>query len=430
VKRLRVLLSAYACEPDKGTEPEIGWNAANAMAQYHEVWVLTRANNRPAIEAALGRTPMRRLHFVYYDLKPWARWWKRGQRGVHLYYYLWQVGVHSVARRLHREVGFDLIHHMTIGKYWAPSLLALLPVPFVWGPVGGGESMPRSYWGNLSRHGKTYEILRDVGRWLGEHDPFVRLTARRSALALANTEETAERLRRLGAKDVRNLSHAGLRIEEIDHLAQCPLSNTEPVTFLSIGRLLAWKGFHLGLQAFARASFPLGAAEYWIIGNGPERKGLETLTSELGIADHVRFWGWLPREETLRKLRVSHVLVHPSLHDSAPGVCVEAMAAGRPVICLDLGGPATQVTAEAGVKVKAHDPEQAVRHLADAMRRLAQDSELREAMGRAGRLCSQVTYSWKGKGKLLDAIYADVVWGLSGHAGHPTHSRARECSPR
>ncbi len=428
MKRLRVLLSAYACEPDKGSEPGVGWSVAQEMAAYHDVWVLTRANNRSAITAALDGAPISRARFVHYDLPPWARWWKRGERGIRLYYYLWQVGAYFVARKLHGEVDFDLVHHVTVGKHWAPSFLVLLPVPFVWGPVGGAESAPRAFLRNFGSRGRAYERLRGVARWIGEHDPFVRLTAHRSALALAKTEETAERLRTLGAETVRVLSEAGLPADKMHRLAQCSISNDARITFIGIGRLLCWKGFHLGLRAFARAS--IEGAEYWIVGDGPERKTLENLAQELGLAGRIRFWGRLSHRETLRKLEEAHVLVHPSLHDSGGWVCVEAMAAGRPVICLDLGGPATQVTSEAGVKVKAHGPEQAVRHLADAMRRLAQDSELRQAMGRAGRRCSQETYSWKGKGKLLDAIYVDVVRGVSGHAGHPTYSRARECSPR
>ena len=55
--------------------------------------------------------------------------------------------------------------------------------------------------------------------------------------------------------------------------------------------------------------------------------------------------------------------------------CLEAMAAGRPVVCLDLGGPATQVTEETGIKVPAPVPNQAVSGLAEAMTRLARDSE-------------------------------------------------------
>jgi glycosyltransferase involved in cell wall biosynthesis len=403
VRRLRVLVSAYACEPAKGSEPGVGWRIAREMARDHEVWVLTRANNRPSIVAALDREPIPGLRFVYYDLDPRARWWKRGPRGVHLYYYLWQIGAYFVARRLHRSTTFDLVHHVTFGKYWAPSFLALLPVPFVWGPVGGAESVPKPLWRSFTLRGRTYEILRDVGRWCGEHDPFVRLTARRSALALAKTGETANRLRRLGAKTVCLFSEAGLPASELNGLAEHALPNRDPVRFISIGTLLQLKGFHLGLRAFALAD--LGDAEYWIIGDGPERRDLEALACELGIGNKVRFWGWLHREETLRKLGAGHVLVHPSLHESGGWVCVEAMAAGRPVICLNLGGPSAQLTEHTGIKVQAHDPDQVVRDLAAAMSRLAHSPELRQAMGKAGRQWVSETFCWEHKGKQLGTMY-------------------------
>jgi hypothetical protein len=150
---MKVLLSAYACEPGKGSEPGVGWNMAQALARHHEIWVLTRANNRLAIERELARVARPTLHFAYYDLPVWARWWKRRTRGVQLYYYLWQIGVYRVAQRLHRAIGFDLIHHATFGKYWVPSVLSLLPVPFVWGPVGGAESAPKAFWGHFSLRG-------------------------------------------------------------------------------------------------------------------------------------------------------------------------------------------------------------------------------------------------------------------------------------
>ncbi|HZF26454.1 MAG TPA: hypothetical protein VEZ88_09350, partial [Steroidobacteraceae bacterium] len=111
---LRVLLSAYACEPARGSEPGIGWNWARHLAEAgNEVCVLTRANNRMAIESSLRNDPVRRLRFAYYDLPGWARWWKRGGRGVHLYYLLWQWGAFRFARRLHRARAFDVVHHIT-----------------------------------------------------------------------------------------------------------------------------------------------------------------------------------------------------------------------------------------------------------------------------------------------------------------------------
>ena len=154
---MKVLLSAYACEPGKGSEPGVGWNWVRQIARFAEVWVITRANNRPVIEQALEREPLPNVHWVYFDLPRWARFWKKGQHGVHLYYYLWQIGIYFLAKRLHREVGFDLVHHVTFVNYWMPSFLSLLPPPFVWGPVGGGESAPKAFYRTFSWRGRLYE---------------------------------------------------------------------------------------------------------------------------------------------------------------------------------------------------------------------------------------------------------------------------------
>ena len=150
---MRILVSAYACSPGFGSEQGVGWNRALQLARFHEVWVVTRSKNRAAIEAALAREPRPNLHFLYQDLPRWARLWKKKRRGMHLYYYLWQMGAYWAGRRLHREVKLDQVHHVTFVNYWMPSFLALLPVPLVWGPVGGGETCPASFRPRLSWRG-------------------------------------------------------------------------------------------------------------------------------------------------------------------------------------------------------------------------------------------------------------------------------------
>ena len=70
----RILLSAYACEPGKGSEPAVGWMWATELAAAgHEVWVLTREANRSSIEAVIPPLNADRLHFHYCDLPHWAR---------------------------------------------------------------------------------------------------------------------------------------------------------------------------------------------------------------------------------------------------------------------------------------------------------------------------------------------------------------------
>jgi len=407
---MKVLVSAYACEPGKGSEPGVGWNWVRQIARFaDEVWVITRANNRPVIEEALKKEPLPNVHWVYFDLPRWARFWKKGQRGVHLYYYLWQVGIYFLARHLHREVQFEIVHHVTFGNYWMPSFLALLPVPFIWGPVGGGESAPKSFYSTFSMRGRIYEWIRDLARWFGEHDPFVKMTARRSAMTLSKARETANRLTQLGARYVSVLSEVALPEEEIVQLLSVPLHQGNPFRILSLGRLLHWKGFHLGLMAFARFVREFPQSEYWLVGDGPERRNLERLAQKLRIVDKVRFWGALPRAEALKKLAECDVLVHPSLHDSGGWVCVEAMAAGRPVICLDLGGPALQVTEETGFKIPAHAPEQVVAEMAEAMLKLAMDEDLRRRMGEEARRRVREEFSWERRGKELANIYRSVL---------------------
>jgi glycosyltransferase involved in cell wall biosynthesis len=379
------------------------------IARFAEVWVITRSNNREAIEKALAEEPLPNVHWVYFDLPRWARFWKKGQRGVHFYYYLWQVGIYFLARRLHRQVGFDLIHHVTFGNYWLPSFLALLPVPFVWGPVGGGESAPRAFYRTFSHRGKIYEFLRDIARWIGEHDPFTRLTAKKASVVLAKASETAERVMQLGAKNVQLLSEVAFSVTEIAELSSLPPHLSSPFRLISIGRLLHWKGFHLGLQAFAQFAKEFSDTEYWIVGDGPERKNLEQLARKLGIIDKVRFWGALPRSEALKKLSECDVLVHPSLHDSGGWVCVEAMASGRPVICLDLGGPALQVTEETGFKIPAYAPEQVIEDMAEAMKKLAQNSKLRVRMGEEGRKRVWESFSWERRGWEIEKIYREIL---------------------
>jgi glycosyltransferase involved in cell wall biosynthesis len=404
---MNILLSAYSCRPGMGSEPGVGWNTARELAQHLKVWVLTRSDNRPMIEAELAQNPIPGIRFIYFDL-PGVYWWKKGLQGVHIHYYLWQVKAYFVARQLHQEIGIDIIHHVTYVRYSSPSFLALLPIPFVWGPVGGGESAPKEFWKDFSLRGKTYELLRGWARYLGEQDPFVRMTARRSCIAYGTTDDTAHRLLAIGSKNVQVLSQVGLSPEEVEQLTQSPLSQEVPMRFLSIGRILHWKGFQLGLRAFAQASLP-SEAEYWIVGNGSEKAALQSLVKDLGIASQVKFFSEMPRPDLLDQLGSCLALVHPSLHESGGFICLEAMAAGCPVICLDLGGPASQVTIETGFKIAPCTPEQAISEIAEVMHRLTKEPALRMKLGQCGQSHVKKFYTWNAKTLIFSEMYQKLL---------------------
>jgi len=411
--RLKILVSAYACEPGKGSEPGVGWNWVSQISKCNDVWVITRSNNRQYIEEALSSSPMPSVHWIFFDLASWALFWKKKRRGIHLYYYIWQLGAYWHARQLHRKVKFDLVHHVTLVIYWMPSCLSLLRAPFVWGPVGGGDSIRFSLWRNLSWRGKLYETLRTVAQWISGSDPFLRFTARRAVLALATTRQTLRKLEALGCRNVQLYSQVALPESEIAQLGSTAMRDDHPFRLISIGMLVHLKGFDFSLKAFAQFSDRLPESEYWIIGEGPERSRLQALARDLGVTRQVTFWGALPRTEVLRKLVECDVMIHPALHDSGGWASLEGMAAGLPVIGLDAGGTALQLTDETGIKVPAFSPEQLVRDLTMAIKRLAKDRDLRLRLGQGAKQRVKNQFNWDEKGRAISELYRQTLGSAS-----------------
>ena len=287
--------------------------------------------------------------------------------------------------------------------------MALLPVSFLWGPVGGGESTPPALWWSLSPRGKIFEVLRMLARKMGEFDPFVRMTALRASIGLATTPETQSRLQALGCRHVSVVPAVGLGKDEIQTLSKIPARRGGKFRVLSVGRLMHFKGCHLGLRAFAKFKRQFPDCEYWLVGDGPEKKRLQNLARALHIEDAVKFRGNIPRDEVLEMLADCDVLLHPCLHDSGGWASLEAMAAGRPVICLDVGGPALQVTNETGIKVKADSIDGAVKGLANAITQLASDPDLRIRMGNASRRRVEEHFAWHRKGEYMSMIYENIL---------------------
>ena len=373
---MKLLLSAYACEPNKGSEPGVGWNWAQALLRLgFEVHVITRSNNRPGIESAL-RALNSPLRVAFYDLPGWARFWKHWPGGIYLYYLLWQVGAYRLAKRLHSKEKFDHVHHVTFASYRQPSFMGGLGIPFIFGPIGGGETMPRQFRRGIPLIGRIAEAVRDLGRALIAYDPLMRLTFSQAHTIACTTSETLAGIpRRYHAKCIVQPT-IGINVEEIE--SACGGSARKP-QFLYVGRLVYWKGAHLALRALAEVRRFIPQAKLKIIGDGSDREWLKTVAQDVGVMDYVEWLSAKPHDEILREYRASLAFVFPSLHDSGGMVVLEALAAGVPVVCLDLGGPGAIVTSSCGIVVKSRQASEGavVESLANAMILLATDAGYR-----------------------------------------------------
>jgi glycosyltransferase involved in cell wall biosynthesis len=383
---MKILLSAYACEPNKGSEPEVGWQIAVHLAVAgHDVWVVTRANNRESIERELRhRPPLPSLSFIFFDLPTWLRRWKSGRQGLYTYYLLWQWGAYRLAQKEHARVGFDVVQHVTLASIRFPSFMGGIGIPFIFGPVAGGETAPlRLRWG-CGWKGFVREALRDLSNLFIRVDPLVRSTLRRATRIFVTSEQT----RSLVPPVFRWKTAVRLAIGyDGPPAAESNAPGHEGFSILYVGEFLYLKGMHLGLRAFSLLLASCPNARLTLIGKGRAERDWKRLAAELQIQDRLTWIPWLTRHELLRRYGQHDVFLFPSLHDSGGFVLLESLSAGLPVVCFNLGGPGLIVDETCGrvISVDTGDRDAIVSRLAEELRRLAADQELRNRLSIGAR---------------------------------------------
>ena len=405
-RRLKVLISAYACEPNKGSEPEVGWQWALQMARFHEVTVLTRENNRAGIESELaklqGKQPLPR--FVYHDRSQLVLDFKRRFKSVKWYYLLWQHSARDVIAVLQAEHNFDLLHHVTFAGFRYPTAIWGHGVPTLWGPVGGIESVRLALlpWRHLPS--LLVESLRSLNNFV-QAAPFQVLTKRSRAttLILASTCEMQETFGRLGFKP-QLMPTIGLKVRELPFRPH--VIRRGPLRLLFVGNIITLKGVDLALHALKESGID---ATFTFFGSGNYEAAAQKLTSRLGLTERVFFKGRLPRLEILERYAEYDVFVFPSLHDTGGYALIEAMLNELPGVCLDCGGPGVAVPEGCGVKVPLGRRPPVITGLAQALRRYDADRALLLAEGQAARRFIFEKYDWDIKGLELNQIYAETV---------------------
>lgn len=411
--RLKVLVSAYACHP-LATEESfpgeaiLGWNILRQLCRFHDVTVLTRPYNKEALERGLAENGLTAACF-YPSLPRAFSPLLKHYLGFSLYYLFWQIKSYRLARRLVRDGRFDVFHQVTFANDWMPSFIgAYLEIPFIWGPLGGAHRTPRAMLAELGPRFRRKELVREALKNLWRATPFRRRGLERAAAILVCNRETQTALAAAGPK-LRFFPVNGIDPAELPPPAPTAGGRGRGFRVLFAGRLDPIKGLKLGVRAFAafRASNP--GATFEIIGSGEAEAEVRELIRRLGQESRIRITPWLARPELMRRLQSCDVLLFPSFRDGGGAVVVEAMACGKPVICLDTGGPAFHVQDGWGIKVAPGAPASVVDGLAAGLARLAGDRALRESLGQAGRERVLSFYLWDKLGDRLAEIYREVL---------------------
>lgn len=388
---MKILLSAFAFAPNVGSEPGVGWRWAVELAQSHEVTVITDMTRRIAIETS-GQILPANLNICYFR-PSWLKNIPLNSMTAPLLYALWQFGLLGFAYRLQRKHCFDLAMHITYGVFRHPSFLGVLGIPFIFGPLGGGEDAPMRLKRSIQGKEKIKEVMRSALNKLALFDPFLWFAYARSTVILTKTADTRRALP--WPFRGRAIVYPEIGIDPVPKASTCQRGKNEPLRILFVGRLLGWKGAHLAIRALMVVRSRGVDAELTIVGRGPYELELKRVAAATGVGNTIQWLSHVPQAELFQLYSAMHCFLFPSLHDSSGNVVLEAQAHGLPVICLDIGGPATLVTPESAVIVPTSNVIEAevVEHLADAIQFLAIDEERRRVMGKAA-IAHALTMNW------------------------------------
>ena len=411
---VRVLMTAYAANPYKGSEDGSGWNIIRHVAEHVDVVAITRQNNRPHIERFMAENQIpaasgRLLQFEYFDLPYWMRFWKKGGRGAMLYHYLWHLGV--VFFILKKNIRFDIAHHLNFHNDWTPSFLWLLGKPLVWGPIGHHHKIPAEF---LKPYGfKAWlndRILWVLKKTFWTFDPFLKITKWTAGKILCMNSSVNE----------------VLHVPADKHVLIPPTATEEPPPIhlettdfrvISVGRFVALKGFDVTIRAFARFYHrqPAGVQrklKLTLIGKGPEEQRLrQMIKTEKLPEDAVEIIPWLERSELPKYYAASKAFFFPS-HEGAGMVVVEALSYGLPVLCFKNFGPGEFTSDACAIRVPYGNYEACINRFAKGLEQLYFDEKLRKNMSVNARQRYRRKYTYEAKALQIVEVYGALRSGL------------------
>jgi phosphatidyl-myo-inositol dimannoside synthase len=291
------------------------------------------------------------------------------------------------ALRLHRARSYDLCFAWSAVPAGAVALglRRLTGLPYLVRVCG--PDIP----GFEQRYGALYPIL----------TPIIRATWRAAAVVVAKCAGEAAMIHAVDPTITVQLVPNGVDLAAFQPAA---IRSSGPLRLICVARLIERKGQHHLITALRRLSDMGLDVTLDLVGTGDAEHANAALAQELGVAERVRFCGYVPREQIAKRYAAADVFVLPSFNEGMSVATLEAMAAGLPTVVTRTGGT-TELVADgvSGLVFDWADVNSLVSHVA----RLAQDRGLAQQMGAAARTRAR-RFSWDTAAQEYIEIFEDV----------------------
>ena len=400
---LSILINAYACSPNMGSEPGMAWNWCVNLAKYCELHIITEGEMRSKIEAVVPTLPQgKNMHFYYNPVSAKIRkmCWNQGDWRFYKHYRKWQWKTYEMAMDICRNTHIDILHQLNMIGFREPGYLWKIPdIPFVWGPVDAKEKFPMAYLDGADLKTRLFMRLKNflTGVQL-RHSKRVRLTIERASAVISASSNSQQSFKKYFHIDSPLLNETGCYIQE--H----PLTDkTQKTSFdvLWVGKMDFRKQLALAIRSMAKTNNTNIILH--IVGGG-NNTPYQALARVLNINNQCKWHGAIPHEEVQRIMQKSDLFFFTSVAEGTPHVVLEAIGNNLPVLCFNTCGQGDAVNEKVGHKIELTNPQQSVKEFAEALNRFEKDRELLKECSLNCK-ARQQELSWENKAKQMVELY-------------------------
>jgi glycosyltransferase involved in cell wall biosynthesis len=405
---IKVLVSAYACGPNWGSEIGMGWNWVINLSNYCQLNVITELGFKKDIESAILNLGLKyRPNFYYIDIGHIGRklFWKQGSFLFYYFYKKWQKKVYRLCVELVKNENFDIIHQLNMIGYREPGYLwKLKSVPYIIGPVGGYEQFPAEFYSLLTKRDKIYYGLRTIinnlqTKYLIRPHKAYKVAAK----VISATSTPLQHISKYSKSQPMVIPETGAKL--ISQGTKVFFRNKR-LRLVWVGILHGGKALSISLQSIAKSKYK-NNVDFQVIGDGADLDFFIKLASELKI-DGITWHGRLPNEKSKQIIANSDMLFFSSILEATSTVIFEALESGTPVLCHDTCGFGNVIDDSCGFKIPLINPKVSIELFAKKIDFVVENPTVLNFL-KDGCFKKAEEHSWDSKAKQVFDIYKDCL---------------------
>lgn len=408
---ISILINAYGCSPNRGSEQGLGWCWISELAKYCKVTVITESEFKDEINNELNKFYLKNnitFHFVDIGEKARKMCWNQGDWRFYYYYRLYQKDVYKLAQKLHKEAPFKIVHQLNMICYREPGYLWKLEnTNFIWGPVGGFTNVPCSYFSSLSLKKAIFYTIKNILNWgIASFVPRIRKAAENSSLIFSASKESQRAIEKFYNKKSILLNETGFKPTSSNYEKIINVNKTS-LDILWVGRFIPTKLLSLALKSLSYLD-PQLDINFHILGDGNNKLELQNLAKKLKISEKCIWHGLVSKEKVQEHMQKADLLFFTSIVEGTSHAIMEAIANNLPILCFDTCGHGEIVNDKIGIKIPLSTPQKSAIDFAEIISILYFNREKLQILTK-GNTELLTSLTWEFKAKKMYEYYLSII---------------------